>query len=464
MQFNPINNTDSYKYSHYKQYPAGTEYVYSYIESRGGEYDATIMFGLQAFIKEYLMKPFTMDDINKAEKRVLARGLTFNRAGFEYILKRYNGYFPVRIRAVPEGTLVPTGNILADIINTDPVVPFATSFLETSILRAVWYGTTVATSSYYLRESIVDFLEATADESALGGVGFKLNDFGSRGASSRETCGLGGMAHLISFLGSDNDVADEFAEEYYGAEGPIGFSIPAAEHSTMTSWGGRDGEIDAMRNMIKQFAVPGALVAVVSDSYDIWNAVDNMWGGTLLEEVKNSGATIVVRPDSGDPLTVPVQVIQRLMDKVGYEVNSKGYKMLPSYFRVIQGDGVNPKSIVQILQNLKDANISTDNIAFGMGGAMLQGVNRDTLKFAMKCSAICVNGVWRDVFKDPITDPVKASKKGLLDLVKEGKEYKTISQGEGWKDNMIQLLRIKYENGKMYDVQTFDDIRNRAAR
>lgn len=464
MQFNPINNTDSYKYSHYKQYPAGTEYVYSYIESRGGEYDATIMFGLQAFIKEYLMKPFTMNDINKAEKRVVARGLTFNRAGFEYILKRYNGYFPVRIRAVPEGTLVPTGNVLADIINTDPVVPFCTSFLETSILRAVWYGTTVATSSYYLRESIVDFLEATADESALGGVGFKLNDFGSRGASSRETCGLGGMAHLISFLGSDNDVADEFAEEYYGAEGPIGFSIPAAEHSTMTSWGGRDGEVDAMRNMIKQFAVPGALVAVVSDSYDIWNAVDNMWGGTLLEEVKKSGATIVVRPDSGDPLTVPVQVIQRLMDKVGYEVNSKGYKMLPSYFRVIQGDGVNPKSIVQILQNLKDANISTDNIAFGMGGAMLQGVNRDTLKFAMKCSAICVNGVWRDVFKDPITDPVKASKKGLLDLVKEGKEYKTISQGEGWKDNMIQLLRIKYENGKMYDVQTFDDIRNRAAR
>jgi nicotinamide phosphoribosyltransferase len=403
---------------------------------------------------------FTQEDIDEAAMIAQAHGEPFNREGFEYVLKAHAGYFPVRIRAPREGSLIPVSNLLVDVINTDERCSWVTSFLETALLRAVWYPTTVATREYYLRRIIKQYLDETADSS--DGLPFKLNDFGSRGASSTETSALGGLAHLTSFAGTDNVIALSAAMQYYGATGPVGFSIPAAEHSTMTSWGGREGEESAMRNMLVQFAKPGSLVAVVSDSYDLFNAVEKYWAGSLLDRVQTSGATVVVRPDSGNPVTTPVAVIQRLMDALPegeVTVNSKGYKMLPSYFRVIQGDGVNEETIPQILKYLKADGISTDNIAFGMGGAMLQQLDRDTMKFAMKCSAIEVNGEWRDVYKDPITDQGKKSKKGQMDLVSIGGVPKTVPIGTGWIDNGYKLLRTVYQNGKMYDEQTFDEVR-----
>lgn len=461
MRFNPLMNTDSYKYSHYLQYKPGTEYVHSYIESRGGEYDETVFFGLQAFIKEYLLKPFTQNDIEQAAAIAQAHGTPFNREGFEYILRVHNGFFPVRIVSVPEGTVVPVGNVLATVINTDPNCFWVTSFLETALLRAIWYPTTVATQSYHIKKAIKDAMIETCGHTE--GIDFKLNDFGPRGASSLESSAIGGLGHLVSFQGTDNVASLQAAIEYYGATGPVGFSIPAAEHSTMTSWGGRDGELDAMRNMVNQFAKPGTLTACVSDSYDIFNAVSNYWGDELLEQVKASGGTIVVRPDSGDPEIMPISVIRRLMDKVGYTVNDQGYKVLPDYYRVIQGDGINPTSINKILDNMIFNGLSIENIAFGMGGGMLQAIDRDTLKFAMKCSSICINGEWSDVFKDPITDPGKSSKRGLLTLVKEDGEYKTVRLDDSWKEDRINVMNMTYSNGKLYNEQSFDEIRARAA-
>ena len=326
MRINPIFNSDGYKYSHWKQYPKDTEYVYSYIESRGGAYKQSVFFGIQAFVKEYLLTPFTQRDINVAAAVAKAQGKEFNLEGFQYVLDVHKGYWPVRIRAVPEGTVLDVSNVLVDVINTDPKCFWVTSFLETALLRAIWYPTTVATREYYLRQVIREYLEKTADPEAMAGLGFKLNDFGARGASSAETAYLGGLAHLISFQGTDNDLALAAGIELYDValDQPIGFTVSAAEHSTMTSWGGRPGEIEAMRNMIVQFAKPGALVAVVSDSYDLMNAVDEYWGNALLEDVRSSGACIIVRPDSGDPVTTPVEVVERLMAKVGYTINSKG--------------------------------------------------------------------------------------------------------------------------------------------
>lgn len=460
MRRNPILNTDSYKFSHYLQYPAGTEYVYSYIESRGGVYPASMMFGLQYIIKEYLCTPFNLTDINMAEKVALAHGEPFNREGFLYILDKYNGYWPVRIMAVPEGTLVPVGNALVTIVNTDPRCAWVTSFLETQLMR-LWYPITVATREYYLRKTIEDYLKRTADDEAMGGIGFKLNDFGARGASSTETSAVGGMAHLVSFQGTDNVLALEAAMNYYGASGPVGFSIPAAEHSTMTSWGGKEGEPLAMANMLDKFNKPNSLVAVVSDSYDLWNAIDSYWGGQFLERIKNSGGTVVVRPDSGDPVYTAVTTIEKLMDKVGFTVNSKGYRVLPKYFRVIQGDGVNELSIRQILKTMEVHKLSADNIAFGMGGAMLQQVDRDTMKFAMKCSAIKVNGVWRDVFKDPVTDRGKRSKKGPVHLFKINGEFVTTAD-LSWNDTKVTAMETVYENGRHMSGSTFEEIRKLA--
>ena len=322
---NLILNTDSYKVSHFAQYPAGTEFVSSYIESRGGVYPQTLFFGLQAFLKEYLSNPITAADIDEAEAVSVAHGVPFNRPGWEYILESHNGFLPVEIEAVAEGSVVPTGNVLVQVMNTDPACAWLTSYIETALLRAIWYPVTVATVSWNCRNIIARYMEETADN--LDGLSFKLHDFGSRGASSEETAALGGLAHLVNFMGTDTLSAILAARRYYGAD-MAGFSIPAAEHSTITSWG-RDGECAAYANMLKQFGGEGKLVAVVSDSYDLWNAIDNLWGGELKAQVEQMGGTLVVRPDSGNPLEVVPAAIERLMAKFGYRTNSKGYRVLP---------------------------------------------------------------------------------------------------------------------------------------
>ncbi len=460
---NILLNTDSYKVSMFKQYPAGTTNVYSYIESRGGRYDQTIFFGLQAFIKEYLVDPISQSDINIADEILTAHGEPFNRAGWQYILDKHNGYLPVVIRSVAEGTVVPVKQVLATIENTDPECFWLTTWLETALLRAIWYPTTVATQSWTIRKVILDYLEKTGDPSLID---FKLHDFGARGVSSMESAGLGGAAHLINFMGSDTITGVLYAREYYDA-GVSGFSIPAAEHSTITSWG-RDGEVDAYRNMLTNFAKPGSIVAVVSDSYDVFNAASKLWGEELRDEVVQSGATVVIRPDSGDPDTVCRKLVQILGEKFGYTTNAKGYKVLNNV-RLIQGDGVNEHTIRTILGGFAAYGWSADNIAFGMGGALLQQVDRDTQKFAMKCSSITVNGEAREVVKDPVTDPGKKSKAGRIQLWKSGGEWVTsVAQPTGWTDKgigpFVPMLEEVYRDGKLVKEITFDEVRANARK
>ncbi len=453
---NLILNTDSYKMSHYLQYPQGAEFVSSYIESRGGVYPETVFFGLQIFLKQYLSKPISLADIDEADAICVAHGVPFNREGWLYILNQYQGYLPLEIEAVAEGTQVPTGNVLVQVINTDPQCAWVTSYIETALLRAIWYPTTVATVSKNCQKIIVRYLQETADN--LNGLPFKLHDFGARGASSDESVAIGGLAHLVNFMGTDSMSAIVAGRRYYAAD-MAGFSIPAAEHSTITSWG-RDGETRAYANMLKQFAGPNKLVAVVSDSYDIWNAIDNIWGGELKAEVEATGGTLVIRPDSGEPVEVVPLAVEKLMDKFGYSINSKGYKLLPPCVRLIQGDGVCAASIEAILAEMKKRGLSADNVAFGMGGELLQKVNRDTQKFAMKASAICIKGEWRDVYKDPITDQGKRSKKGRLALIKENGVFKTVLRDQIAADE--NQLRTVFKNGQLLIDLTFDQVRESA--
>lgn len=451
MEKNICLNTDSYKYSQFNQYPEGTEIVYSYIESRGGKWDSTVFFGLQMFLKEYLAKPVTMEDIDEAEAIILAHGEPFNRAGWEYIVREHNGKLPVIIRAVPEGTIVPNRNVLVTIENTDPECYWLTSFLETALLRAVWYPTTVATNSYESKKIIRRYLEKTGD---VAGLPFKLHDFGFRGVSSFESAGIGAAAHLVNFMGTDTVAGLLYARKYYGAD-MAGFSIPAMEHSTVTSWG-RQNEVEAYRNMLNKYAKPGAILAAVSDSYDIYNAC-RMWGTELKQQIIDSGATLVVRPDSGDPVEVVTQCLKILDTHFGSVVNEKGYKVLNNV-RVIQGDGINQATIANILEAAEKAGFSADNLAFGQGGALLQEVNRDTLKFAMKCSAARINGKWVSVFKDPITDQGKKSKQGRVTLFKnfDGEYY------SGVQDWMKDQLDTVYLNGNIVKEYTFDQVRANA--
>ncbi|OZG74182.1 nicotinate phosphoribosyltransferase [Hahella sp. CCB-MM4] len=455
---NIILNVDSYKASHYLQYPPMTTQVSSYIEARGGQFKDAVFFGLQMFIKEYLTSPITMEDVDEAKVILQAHGVPFNEAGWRYIVEKHNGYLPIEIEAIPEGAVVPVKNALVQVINTDPNCAWLTSYVETALLRAVWYPTTVATVSWNCRQIIQRYLDETADNS--DSLGFKLHDFGARGATTEEAAAVGGAAHLVNFLGTDTLSGVLAARRYYGAE-MAGFSIPAAEHSTITSWG-RDNETEAYANMLDQFSGPGKLVAVVSDSYDLWNAIDNIWGEELKTKVEATGGTLIVRPDSGDPVTIVTETIERLMRKFGFEVNDRGYRVLPGCIRVIQGDGISQQTIEAILEAMKQRKQSADNIAFGMGGELLQKINRDTMKFAMKASAAKVAGLWRDVYKDPVTDQGKRSKKGRLAVVRGmAGEIKTIRREDlGQRENLLVPV---FRNGELLKDYEFEEIRQRAA-
>jgi nicotinamide phosphoribosyltransferase len=452
---NLILNSDSYKYSQFNQYPPQTEGVFSYIESRGGHHDETLFFGLQMFLKDYLMKPIRMEDIDIAEAIIQAHGEPFYRGGWEYIVKKHGGHLPVRIKAVPEGSVIPVKNVLLTIENTDPNCYWLTSFLETSLLRSIWYPTTVASNSYNSKKLILNYLIRNGDPNLID---FKMQDFGFRGVSSYESAGIGGLAHLVNFKGTDTVAALLYGKEFYH-EDMAGYSIPASEHSTITSWG-KENEVEAYRNMLNLHAKPGALLACVSDSYDIYNACDKLWGEELKEQVIESGATLVVRPDSGNPVEVNLKCAQILDNHFGSTMNSKGYKVL-NHVRLIQGDGVNYETIDRVLHVLESNGYSSDNIAFGQGGGLLQHVNRDDFKFAMKCSSVNVNGTWRDVYKDPVTDPGKTSKKGRLQLIKnEQGEYQTVPERPWNKDELVTV----YENGQLLVDYTLEQVRINASQ
>ncbi len=461
FEINRIIDTDSYKASHFLQYPPNTTLVHSYLESRGSErnYNETVFFGRQYLLKRYFVKPFTMADVLEANEVITAHGEPFNLKGWLRLIEKHEGKLPLRVRAVAEGSIVPTRNVLMTVENTDDEFFWLTGWFESQFMR-IWYPITVATQSYYIKRDVYQFLQETADD-ADAEIGFKVHDFGSRGVSSQETAAIGGAAHLVNFFGSDTMASLLIHRKFYNCE-MAGFSIPAAEHSTITSWG-RENEIDAYRNILKHFAKPNALVAVVSDSWNIYEAVEKIWGEQLKQEVIDSGATIVIRPDSGDPVEVVGKVSELLATKFGTTINSKGYKVLKNV-RIIQGDGVNPVSIHNICQSLKDKGFSTSNIAFGIGGALLQKIDRDTMKFAYKCSAIVRDGKLVDVYKEPITDTGKSSKKGRLDLIKdENGEYKTVILPDATTISAenSQLTTV-FENGQVLVDDNLEAIRNRA--
>lgn len=451
---NIILLTDSYKVTHWKQYPPYTENVYSYFESRGGKFDEIVFFGLQYYIKEYFLgQVITADMINEAEELYsshLGKGL-FNRTGWEHILTKHHGKLPVRICAVPEGTPVPTHNVMVTIENTDPNCFWLTNYLETLLVQ-LWYGCTVATLSREIKKVIRRYLQETGDVDILN---FKLHDFGFRGVSSVESACIGGAAHLINFLGTDTVCTLNFIKQYYNTSDVAGFSIPASEHSTITSWG-KEHEVDAYRNMLTQY--PEGLVACVSDSYDIFNACEKLWGELLHDKVMERKGTLVIRPDSGKPSEIVLKTLEILGAKFGTQINTKGFKVLHPNVRVIQGDGINYESIKEILDVMKTNGWSADNVAFGMGGALLQQVNRDTQKFAFKCSEVTVDGNQRDVYKDPITDSGKRSKRGRLKLVETNNTLQTVPIHQEGADK----LQVVFENGELMRNQTFDNIREYA--
>tara|TARA_R110000782_G_scaffold184388_2_gene274755 strand:+ start:114481 stop:115899 length:1419 start_codon:yes stop_codon:yes gene_type:complete len=462
---NIILLTDSYKLSHYKQYPKDAEIVFSYFESRvGAKFDHTVFFSLQYILKKYIEGiVVTQDKIEQAASVARLHMLTgsgdgtFNRAGWELMLEKHGGILPVRIRAVPEGTKVPTGNVMLTIENTDPDFPWLPNYLETLLVQ-VWYGSTVATISSHVRSIVKTGMEQTGAD--MAGLPFKLHDFGVRGSTTMESAAVGGMAHLAAgFQGTDNLPALLHCIQYYGAGMP-GHSIAASEHSTITSWGA-ENELEAVRNMLEEY--PEGPVACVGDSYNIDRHCSTILGKELKELIMKRDGVWVARPDSGEIVPMVNNVLGRLYQSFGGETNDKGCIVLDPHVRAIQGDGCTLETIKEVVDMMIDNRWSLDNIAFGMGGGLLQKLDRDTQRFAFKASAIRRNGEWQDVFKQPKSDPTKNSKKGRIELYKSTHKNSFYThEDRGELPYFEKVMRTVFEDGEILITDDIETIRKRA--
>lgn len=461
MNPNLILMTDSYKLGHWSQYPVDTEAVYSYFESRkGAQYDETVFFGLQAILEQYLEgQVVTMADIEEA--RELARhhfGMDslFHIAGWMHIVEKHDGYLPLRIKAVPEGTPVPTGNVLMTVESTDPYCYWLTNAVE-SLLTHVWAPSTVATMSRHAKKVINSYLEQSSDGA---GSDFMLHDFGYRGVSSHESAAIEGAGHLVNFKGTDTLPAMILARDHYDADfSSLAFSVPATEHSVMTSMG-PEGEPDIVERLIR--CHPTGIVSCVGDSYDIYNFVTNIMGVQFKDAIMARDGKFVVRPDSPTPeMPTPAEqvvwILKSLWKTFGGTENSKGFKVLDPHVGVLWGDGIDVSDMKDIMHAAVVNGFSAENLVFGMGGGLLQKINRDTQRFAFKASAIKRSGQWHDVYKRP-RDITKASKRGRFSLIEFEGKLITVNNADS-----RDLLHTVFENGIVLNRSTFDDVRERAA-
>lgn len=455
LQPNMCTIADSYKLTHWNQYPRDTELVQAYFEARlGARFDETVFFGLQYLLKQYLEgSVVTTEHVDHADALAAAHfgnDKIFNRERWDYIIREHGGRLPVKIKAVPEGTPVPTSNVMMTVENTDPRCYWLTNHLET-LLTHVWSPSTVATQSREAKKILKQYLDKTAESDA--GLDFMLHDFGFRGVSSFETAALAGAGHLVNFKGTDTVPAMELLMEFYDTDVPA-FSVPATEHSVMTSQG-REGEERVLEQLLD--AYPTGILSIVIDSYDYRKFI-KLAGSKYKDRILSREGKVVFRPDSGDPIEVTNEVLTLLSGHFGSTQNNKGYDTLNPKVGALWGDGIDLTDMSNILNSMAQRKWSADNIVFGMGGGLLQKINRDTQRFAFKSNYQVRSGVGYDIFKDPI-DSSKASKRGRLKLVRDGDTVKTVREEEPGKD----LLEVVFENGQVKRSYTLDEVRKNAS-
>lgn len=469
---NPLLATDVYKMGHMEQYAPNCNKVYSYLIARSDTtFDETVFFGLQYYLKEYLAIHLTQEMGEEFLKyRTMILGNSSDKVASQIRALCNLGYFPIEIKAVEEGTIMPVRNVLMTITNTNPEFHWVVGFVESLILK-LWYSITVASCCHKYRIIVNEAFDKTVQEELMFLKDFTVHDFGYRGDASEEGAQISGAAHLISFSGSDTVPALPFLEHYYHADATclIMASVPASEHSVMCSFG-RDNELGAFENMLSLY--PSGIVSIVSDTFDVYRVLTE-FAEKLKSEILRRDGKVVFRPDSGNPEYIicgDPEAAQgsnewkgaiRLLDEMfGSEMNSKGYKVLNPKVGLIYGDGMYIDRYQRTLNRLSDMGYAACNLVIGVGG-ILRNHSRDTLGFAIKATYVEVNGEPREIEKDPVTDHKKKSHKGLVSLsMGDNYEYITIDQCTVDQEKNGLLVPV-FRDGKLIHETTFSDIKKR---
>ena len=467
-----ITRTDAYKLCHFLAMPKKVAGAYSYIESRCSG-TVIVPFGMQIFVKKMLSQPITAANVASAKRFITRMGGEFNEAGWMRIVKEYDGFIPVTIRAAEEGTPVMSSLPIVTVEVTDPELAWIAQYIETALLRAIWYPTTLASLGRQVRKELeAMYVQSGAD---LNMLTWALNDFGARGASSTETAEIGGAAHELNFMGSDNLEGMITLASYYPTdldavedEPVCAFVVPASEHFIECTWGlDEEGEKDYIRHMINTFGNKG-IVSIVADGRDLFRAVDFMCSDEVVQLVKSKNAKLVVRPDSGDMYYNVIRILHKLEEAYGSTRNAQGYLTINNA-GIIQGDGINYETAVKLINEVVNQGFVASQVVLGSGGGLLQSVTRDTLRFAQKCSAYKddTTGEWVGIRKDPITDQSKRSKQGRVALCKNvtlnGPEAFTYYDMDvGLPENCVDAMVTVYQGRPIPEAfTTFETIRQR---
>lgn len=390
---------DAYKYSHPLMYPEDLTYLYSYAFARNQD---AMLFGLQYLIKKYLA-PENLGTYDTRLASYLGDAVSADFADrWDELMEVTEGkYLPIRIKSVPEGVMIGKGEALFTVENTDRRFPWLTTFVETLLLKC-WYPSTIATRSRNLYTALSELWYANVDRGI--GMEYLVHDFGYRGATSEESSALASAAHLLSFRGTDTTSGLYLLNEYYDIPfEKTAKTIPASEHSVMMM-----GSDETMISRILD--TTNGVVSIVIDTHNYLDCLTGVICGTLCERIKNRTAPVVIRPDSGDPkLWIPF-TLGSLEAAFGVAYNTQGKKVLKSV-RVIWGDGLTPEKIVELMEMVIDFGFSPENIVFGMGGALHNGVDRDTLGFTSKVAqAGFADGHFEDVHKQAVGKETRAGR------------------------------------------------------
>jgi nicotinamide phosphoribosyltransferase len=479
---NPLLYTDGYKVDHRRQYPSQTTLVYSNWtprKSRIKGIDKVVFFGLQYFIKKYVLDDFTKRFFNQPKDLVcreytrrINNYLGDNQVGIAHIEALHNlGYLPIVIKALPEGSEVPIRVPMLTVYNTKPEFFWLTNYFETLLSTTLWMPCNSATIAKRFRKVLDTYAEETASDMSL--VNWQGHDFSMRGMAGLEAAILSASGHLLSFTGTDTIPAIDFLEQYYNADSDteiIGGSVAATEHSVMCM-GTNEGEAETFKRLITE-VYPSGIVSIVSDTWDLWKVL-TQYLPSLKQEVLNRNGKVVIRPDSGDPVdilcgnpegeTLETQkgVVELLWDIFGGTVNEKGYKELDAHIGAIYGDSITIDKAEQICERLKQKGFASTNVVLGLGSFTYQYNTRDTFGFAMKATYGEVHGLGREIYKNPITDDgTKTSAKGLLKVERRDHSYVLIDQ-VSWLEEQQGELREVFRDGVLLVEEKLMEIRER---
>lgn len=479
---NPLLYTDGYKVDHRRQYPNKTTLVYSNWtprKSRIKGIDEVIFFGLQYFIKKYMLDDFQKNFFDQPKEKVVAKYarrinnyLGDNQVGTAHIAALHDlGYLPMVIKALPEGVAVPIRVPMFTMYNTLAEFFWLTNYFETLLSTTVWMPCNSATLAKKYRTILNKYAQETS--SAMDFVDWQGHDFSMRGMAGLEAATISSAGHLLSFSGTDTIPTIDFLEEYYNADSDneiVGGTVAATEHSVMCM-GTNSGELETFKRLVTE-VYPSGIASIVSDTWDLWKVLTE-YLPALKEDILARDGKVVIRPDSGDPVDIICGnpngktaierkgVVESLWETFGGTTNDKGYKELDGHIGAIYGDSITLERAENMCRRLQEKGFASTNVVLGIGSFTYQYNTRDTFGFAMKATYGEVDGVGREIFKDPITDDgTKKSAKGLIKIIKENNRYQLIDQ-VSWEEEKTGELKEVYRDGKLLIDHTLAEIRSR---